>query len=374
MTISNNKPGLHPSELARIYKKAEDALVKQMTKTRDEWNRLEREKAKKIDDTDKQIAQLKTNYKSLEKKVQEKRDLQLYHKSMAQTSTPPNFQVPTSPPPQHNPSSLQQRNVVTPIGSQRNTTTNDKNRCAMPPNTAINNPYAKPGDRYATKPPTAPVQSTGGSSAIFDASKYEEESALNAPAPKVQEEQQEKHEDAAQDLNEFFENSHNEEEEEDMVLATMNSSEKAEYMWEKYGKEEPNDKEEFLRTDGHSNGKEWQNEVAELEQLEMMNDRERAEYLEVKYCIDAEKAENMEVKYIMRENEKLKAKEEAKKKHDRKTAFASQDPTKSTVAADVTATESKRKRKRSLKVIEMEDATSQGGVNKKEKIDLKNLV
>jgi len=259
-----------------------------------------------------------TKYKSFEQKVQEKRDLQRYHNSMAQTSTPPKLNIPTSPQTQTNPSSLEQRNVVTPIGNQRNTT----------PNTVTNNPYAKPDDRYATKPPPAPVQPTGGFSAIFDASKYEEESALNAPQTKVQEKQKEKHEDAAQDLNDFFDNSHNEEEEEDMVLATMNSSEKADYMWEKYGKEEPNEEDEFL-TDGHSNGKEWQNEEAELE---------------------------------------------AKAEHDRKTAFASQDPTKSTVAADVPTDGRKRKRKPSRKVQEMEDGTPQGGIIKKEKNELKNLV
>ena len=82
-------------------------------------------------------------------------------------------------------------------------------------------------------------------------------------------------------------------------------------------------------TDGNSNGKEWQNEEAELE---------------------------------------------AKAEHDRKTAFASQDPTKSTVAADVPTDGRKRKRKPSRKVQEMEDATSEGGINKKTKIELQNLV
>ena len=47
-----------------------------------------------------------------------------------------------------------------------------------------------------------------------------------------------------------------------MLLATMNSSEKAQYMWETYGKEEENDGEDII-TDGHYNGKEWQNEEAE---------------------------------------------------------------------------------------------------------------
>jgi len=280
-----------------------------MTKKRDEWNRLEGEKAKMIKDVDKQIAQLKSEHNSLSKKVQEKRDLQRYHKSMAQASTPPKFDVVTSPPTQNNPSSLQQRNVVTPIGI---------------------NPYDKPANRYATKPPPARVQPTGGSSAIFDASKHEKESTLNAPAPNVQEKQQEKHEDAAQDLNEFFDNNHTKEEEEDMLLATMNSSEKVQYMWETYGKEEEYDEEDIL-TDGHSNGKEWQNEEAELA---------------------------------------------AKAEHDRKTAFASQDPTKSTVAAEVTTVGRKRTRKKSRKVKEMEDDASQGVIIKKEKIEieLQNLV
>ena len=229
--------------------------------------------------------------------------------------------LPKSPQTQNNPPSLEQRNVVTPI----------------------NNPYTKPTANYASKPPPAPVQPAGGSSPVFDASKYEEESKLNAPPTSVQEKQKEEHEGVAQDLNEFFDN-HNKEDEEAMLMATMNSSEQAEYVWNTYGRHAERaymmntygiDTEKSL-TNGHSNGKEWENEEAELEAYE--------------------EAQN------------------ATAEHDRKTAFASQDPTKSTVAAEVTTAGRKRTRKPSLKVKEMEDAASQGVVIKKEKIELQNLV
>jgi hypothetical protein len=275
-----------------------------------------REQAEMNKDYENKIAKLKLEHGKLERQVKEREDLYNYNIMLAEKWTPTTNHVPTSPQTQNNATITQPRNV-TPINSPTKTPT------------MVMNPYAKQTNTYATKTPPATVQPTGGSSAIFNATQYDKDSAVNAPPPKVHEKQQEKHEDAAKDLNELFDNSHNEQEEEDMVLATMNSSEKAEYMWEKYGKEEENDEDYFL-TDGHCNGKEWQNEEAELE---------------------------------------------AKAEHDKKTAFASQDPTKSTVAADVTTAGRKRTRKPTRKVQEMEEAASKQVYIKQEKDEqLKNLV
>ena len=70
MNVSNNKPDLHASEKVKMYRKCENALLTQMTKKRDGWNRLLRRKAKMIDDTDKQVEQLKIDASGLRRQFE----------------------------------------------------------------------------------------------------------------------------------------------------------------------------------------------------------------------------------------------------------------------------------------------------------------